>query len=181
MFLRLPISLMLLLLTRQMFFFCPLCSDFFGIKSLECRDLLTKYDAKFKHYEKDSECRTHFNRKDHLRPLYEYEIGEFKTTETAQKGMIYCGCNCGNCHLIIPPTGEVYAWRRVDGSNVGIIHKVLLGPMEKFREYTKFSKCSKCELLLYCRKCTAVENETCGNCYTEDPQCLRIIKEDLRD
>ena len=38
---------------------------------------------------------------------------------TREPGMIYGGCNCGNCHLTILPTGEVYACRRVQNSRVG--------------------------------------------------------------
>ena len=33
--------------------------------------------------------------------------------------MIYGGCNCGNCHLTILPTGDLYACRRVQNSKVG--------------------------------------------------------------
>lgn len=36
--------------------------------------------------------------------------------------MIYDSCNCGNCHLTILPTGDVFACRRVPNSKVGNVH-----------------------------------------------------------
>ncbi len=45
----------------------------------------------------------------------------FKIPETVEEGMIYSGCNCGNCHLTILPTGDIYACRRVQNSKVGIV------------------------------------------------------------
>lgn len=151
-----------------------------GIKPLEYRELLKKCDEKFKKHEKNPECKTYFNKKDHLWTLYEYETGEFKIPEDAEKDMIYGGCNCGNCHLTILPTGEVFACRRVSESKVGNIYRqslvdMWLNPMEKFREYTKFEKCSKCELLPYCRGCPAVAKGTYGNFYAEDPQCWKKV------
>ena len=43
----------------------------------------------------------------------------FKFPDGREEGMIYGGCNCGNCHLTILPTGDVYACRRVQNSRVG--------------------------------------------------------------
>ena len=74
---------------------------------------------KVKEYKNDKECVTYFNRKDHLWTLYQYETGDFIIPENAREGMIYEGCNCGNCHITILPTGEVYACRRVSDSKVG--------------------------------------------------------------
>ena len=70
--------------------------------------------------------------------------------------MIYGGCNCGNCHLTILPTGDIYACRRVQNSKVGNVFDdriadVWICQMEQYRDYTKFEKCSKCELLAFCR------------------------------
>ena len=70
--------------------------------------------------------------------------------------MIYGGCNCGNCHLTILPTGDVYACRRVQNSKVANVFTdqladVWVCQMERYRDYTKFEKCSKCELLAFCR------------------------------
>ena len=78
----------------------------------EYRSLLAMCDKKFKEYEAEG-CDTYFNKKDHLWALYEYETGAFKVPAYACDGMIYGGCNCGNCHLTILPAGDIYACRRV--------------------------------------------------------------------
>lgn len=150
-----------------------------GMTPREYRALLAECDKKFKEYEK-SGCQTYFNKKDHLWTLYEYETGEFKIPENAEKGKIYGGCNCGNCHISILPTGDIYACRRVAESRVGNIFEdrladVWITGMECYREYTKFSKCSKCELLPYCRGCPAVAKGTNGSFYGADPQCWKEI------
>lgn len=79
-----------------------------GMTPQEYRNLLAVCDKKFREYEANG-CETYFNRKDHLWTLYEYETGVFKIPETVEDGMIYGGCNCGNCHLTILPTGDVFA------------------------------------------------------------------------
>lgn len=141
----------------------------------EYRKLLSVCDRKFKEYEEEG-CDTYFNRKDHLWTLFRYESGEFRIPESAVDGMIYGGCNCGNCHLTILPSGDIYACRRVDGSKVGNINEdriadVWVTDMERYREYDKFSKCSRCRLLAWCRGCPAVAKGTNGSFYAEDPQC----------
>ena len=67
-----------------------------GMAPREYRHLLEVCDARFKAYEAAG-YDTYFNRKDHLWTLYQYETGAFKIPEDAQPGMIYGGCNCGNC------------------------------------------------------------------------------------
>ena len=141
----------------------------------EYRELLAICDKKFKEYEAEG-CDTYFNKKDHLWTLYEYETGEFKIPENVEKGMIYGGCNCGNCHLTILPSGDVYACRRVAESKVGNVFEDRLADLwvtsvESYREYEKFSKCSKCKLLAWCRGCPAVARGTYGDFYADDPQC----------
>lgn len=58
--------------------------------SQEYRKLLEICDAKYKAYEAAG-CKTYFNKKDHLWPLYEYETGQFSLPQNAEKGMIYGG------------------------------------------------------------------------------------------
>lgn len=150
-----------------------------GIEPLRYRKLLADCDRKFKEYEAAG-CQTYFNKKDHLWTLYEYETGAFKIPENTEKEMIYGGCNCGNCHLTILPTGDVYACRRVQNSKVGNVSRdrladVWVCEMERYREYTKFEKCSKCELLAFCRGCPAVASGKDGNFYAADPQCWHEI------
>ncbi len=150
-----------------------------GISPLEYRELLDICYGKFQKYEAEG-CHTYFNKKDHLWTLYEYEKGIFKIPEDAQDGMIYGGCNCGNCHMTILPTGDVYACRRVQGSKVGNVlldrlADIWVCQMEAYRDYTKFEKCSKCELLAFCRGCPAVASGKDGNFYGADPQCWKEV------
>ena len=146
----------------------------------EYRELLEICDKKFKEYEAAG-CQTYFNRKDHLWTLYEYETGAFKIPEGAKEGIIYGGCNCGNCHITILPTGDVYACRRVADSRVGNVFTdrladVWVCEMEQYREYDKFVKCSKCELKAWCRGCPAVAKGTYGDFYAADPQCWKEVE-----
>ena len=95
--------------------------------------------------------------------------------------MIYGGCNCGNCHITILPTGDVYACRRVQDSKVGNVFEDRLADiwvceMEQYRDYGKFQKCARCELMAYCRGCPAVASGTSGNFYNADPQCWKEVK-----
>lgn len=150
-----------------------------NIEPLRYRRLLEDCDRKFRQYEAEG-CETYFNRKDHLWTLYEYETGKFRIPETVREGMIYGGCNCGNCHLTILPTGDVYACRRVQNSRVGNVFSERLADvwvcqMEKYREYSKFEKCVKCELLALCRGCPAVESGRNRDFYAADPQCWKEV------
>ena len=108
--------------------------------------------------------------------MYEYETGAFKIPQNAKTGMIYGGCNCGNCHITILPSGDIYACRRAADSKVGNIFEdrladVWVTSMESYREYERFGKCARCKLLAWCRGCPAVAKGTSGSFYAEDPQC----------
>ena len=164
------------------------------------RAFLEEIDKIYSCYESDSDCVTYFNRKDHLWTLFDYEHGRFVLSEAERnrinsassaqtelvaneerKLIIRSGCNCGNCHITILPTGDIYACRRVQNSRVANIFlddlgEVWLGKMEAYRDYEKFEKCAKCELLPYCRGCPAVASgSNGGNFYAPDPQCWKII------
>lgn len=173
--------------------YCPTSEDQdTGIQPFEYRDLLDTCYKKFEAYKKAG-CSTYFNKKDHLWTLYEYEKGIFTIPSNAEAGMIYGGCNCGNSHLTILPTGDVYACRRVQNSKVGNVFEhrladIWIHQMEAYREYSNFEKCSKCELLAYCRGCPAVASGTAtvasvtagdvatpGNFYAADPQCWKGV------
>ena len=161
--------------------YCPTSGEKdVGIEPLRYRQLLADCDKKFKAY-KTAGCKTYFNKKDHLWTLYEYETGEFQIPADAKPGMIYGGCNCGNCHLTILPNGDVYACRRVQNSRVANVFEdrladVWVCQMERYREYTKFEKCAKCELLPWCRGCPAVASGRDGNFYAADPQCWKEVE-----
>jgi radical SAM protein with 4Fe4S-binding SPASM domain len=142
--------------------------------------LLAVCDQKFKAYEAAG-CQTYFNKKDHLWTLYEYETGEFQIPANALPDMIYGGCNCGNCHLTILPTGDVYACRRVQNSRVANVFEdrladVWVCEMEQYRQYDKFKKCTQCELWRFCRGCPAVASGKSGDFYDADPQCWKEIE-----
>lgn len=160
--------------------YCPTSSDKdTGMTPMEYRELLAGCDKKFKEY-KAAGCETYFNKKDHLWTLYEYETGEFKIPENAREDMIYGGCNCGNCHMTILPTGDVYACRRVQNSKVANVFEdrladVWVCEMEKYREYDNFKKCSHCELKAWCRGCPAVASGANGDFYDADPQCWKEV------
>ena len=149
-----------------------------GITPEEYRAFLDRCWHKFHMYE-EAGCHTTFNRKDHLWTLYEYEEGRFEIPADAEPGVIYSGCNCGNCHMTILPNGDLYACRRFE-SKVGNIltdrlADVWTGPMEQYRNYNDFQKCSKCELLPYCRGCPAVAYGATGSFYGADPQCWKKL------
>ena len=151
-----------------------------SISPMRYRKLLADCDKIFHNYEAAG-CETYFNRKDHLWTLYDYEMGRFQIPEDAEPDMIYGGCNCGNGHLTILPTGDVYACRRVQNSQVGNVFEKRLADLwtdelEAYRDYDKFQKCSKCELKAWCRGCPAVASSTSGgNFYAADPQCWKEI------
>lgn len=149
-----------------------------GITPEEYRDFLGTCYRKYKAYE-EQDVETYFNLKDHLFTLYEYEQGIFKLPENRNPEMIYGGCNCGNCHITILPTGEVYACRRVKDSKIGSIYTdslvdLWLNQMEDYRSFEDFSKCAKCELKAFCRGCPAVAMGSNGSFYAADPQCWKL-------
>lgn len=150
-----------------------------GMTPQAYRNLLEICQRKFDKYESEG-CNTYFNKKDHLWTLYDYEKGNFKSPEGVEAGTIYGGCNCGNCHLTILPTGDVYACRRFE-SKVGNVFEDRIADvwvcdqMESYRDYTKFKKCSKCELISFCRGCPAVTYGTTGDFYGADPQCWKEV------
>jgi len=157
--------------------YCPTSNEKdTGITPLQYKNLLDVCYKKFTEYEKKG-CNTYFNKKDHLWTLYEYEKGIFKIPENIEKNIIYNGCNCGNCHLTILPNGDLYACRRFE-SKVGNVFSdriadLWICEMEQFRDYNRFEKCSKCELLQFCRGCPAVAYGTTGDFYGVDPQCWK--------
>lgn len=116
----------------------------------------------------------------HFWRLYQWEEGLWSIPDGAREGMVYDGCHCGSGHLTILPTGEVYACRRVAWSLAGNVFEdrladLWLGPMEEYRQVESFGKCSRCELLAWCRGCPAVARGTSGSFYDADPQCWHEV------
>ena len=137
-------------------------------------------DLCWKKFEEHKGCDTTFNLKDHLWTLYRYEIGDFHPADYPDDEYVYDGCNCGNSHLTILSDGGVYACRRME-SKVGNaltedLYDLFTGPkMDVYRVYENFEKCSKCELLRFCRGCPAVAKGYHGDMYAPDPQCWKVI------
>jgi radical SAM/SPASM domain protein of ACGX system len=147
------------------------------ISPSEYREFLETCWLKFEQY-KDSG--TTFNLKDHLWTLFLYEKNLFEIPADLDDEIIYDGCNCANCHLTILPNGNIMACRRFE-SNIGNVfneqlHDVFNGDkMDLYRGYENFEKCSKCELLRFCRGCPAVAYGYTHNFYAPDPQCWKEI------
>ena len=137
-------------------------------------------DGCWKKFQEHKGCGTTFNLKDHLWTLYRYEIGDFDPKAFPDDGIVYGGCNCGNCHLTILPDGAVYACRRME-SRVGSaltddLYDLFTGPrLDAYRQYEKFEKCARCELLRFCRGCPAVAAGYHGSMYAPDPECWKEV------
>ena len=128
-------------------------------------------------YEAHRDSKTTFQLKDHLWALFLYEKGLLKLP--AGDG-IADGCNCGRNHITILPDGGVYACRRMESKVGNVKESDLYGiwtgaGMEYYRQYDKFEKCGKCELLRVCRGCPAVAYGYAGDMYAPDPQCWKEV------
>lgn len=135
--------------------------------------LLSRLWQKFEDYQ---DAGTTFNLKDHLWNLFLFEKGLFVIPEGLERQMMVDGCNCGINHMTILPTGDVYACRRME-SKIGnalsnsMVDLFVGKGMDAYRQYDQFEKCSKCELLRFCRGCPAVAYGYTKNIYAADPQC----------
>jgi radical SAM/SPASM domain protein of ACGX system len=149
------------------------------------RDLLAELWQRFSRYRGSG---TTFNLKDHLWTLFLHEKGLFKIPDGLDPDTIYDGCNCGNCHVTILPTGQVMACRRFD-SPIGKlfepgddrvttpIHDIFNGPAaDRYRCHEKMEKCARCELLRFCRGCPAVAYGYHHSFFAPDPQCWKSIE-----
>lgn len=159
--------------------YCPTGPDKdVGITPSEYRQFLADC-ATVIHELLEKGSQTRYGKKDHLWTLYDYERGRFQIPEETEPGVIYGGCHCGISHLTILPNGDVYACRRVLSSRIGNaltdnLSELWAGPMNQYRDYTRFEKCASCELMPWCRGCPAVASGTQnGNFYAPDPQCWK--------
>ena len=160
--------------------YCPTSGQKSGeyhMEPLAYRDLLEKCWRKFEEYKDRG---TTFNLKDHLWTLFLYEKGLFKIPDNLREGVIYDGCHCGICHMTILPNGDVLACRRMN-SKIGSVFETPMydlftgRELDACRDYDKFEKCSKCELLRFCRGCPAVAYGYAGSMYAPDPQCWKTV------
>ena len=142
------------------------------ISPLEYREFL---EVCWKKYEQHKNSKTTFQLKDHLWSLFLYEKGLLKLPDCDK---ITDGCNCGRNHITILPNGDIYACRRME-SKVGNVNENNLfdvwngEAMNAYRQYDKFTKCSKCELKGVCRGCPSVTYGYTHNMYDADPQCWK--------
>lgn len=162
--------------------YCPTSEDkstraSWHIEPEDYRDLLERCWEKF---EQHRDAETTFNLKDHLWTLFLYEKGLFQIPDGLDEDTIYDGCNCGNCHFTISAEGRLMACRRFD-SYVGTVHEELFDVfhgtrMERYRQHEQFEKCSRCELLRFCRGCPAVAFGYTHDFYAPDPQCWKQVE-----
>lgn len=145
----------------------------------EYRGLLLKVLEEYK-YLQENDCQTYFGRKDHLWRLLYQELGLLKPLPK-DKETIYTGCGIGSVILTILADGTVYACRRLP-VEIGKIpeqnmREIFINSPEhnKMRQVENMYKCSKCELLQFCRGCPAVAYATYGNYMAPDPQCWKEV------
>ena len=134
----------------------------------------------YEKYQEYKDRHTYFQMKDHLWTLLLYEKGVFNIPIDAEKEMVYDGCHCAISHMTILPNGDVYACRRMESKTGNVFETsmydlFLSNDMEKYRDFEKFEKCSKCELRGFCRGCPAVTYGYTGNMYAPDPQCWKAV------
>lgn len=144
----------------------------------EYKELLIQYDDKAAElYEKGT--KTYFGRKDHLFKLLDYDKGSL--VPAGDKNMIYAGCTMGITGIIVLADGTVMACRRFPSPVGKVPEEKLLDiflKSEKLNEYRNvhaLEKCSKCELLRFCRGCPAVAYGQYGDWRKADPQCWKEI------
>lgn len=144
---------------------------------LEYRDFLAEIYAHQLNLTKRG-VTTRFAFKDHLWKLFLYEKGEYQITKSTNQ--VVNGCGMGINNLSVLADGTVYACRRFI-SPVGKlpqqnITQIFLGKkLNRYRQIKKLEKCSKCELLNYCRGCPAVAWGINGSYKAIDPQCWKIL------
>ena len=161
--------------------YCPTGADrSVGLSPEEYRALLVRCAERIR-FHLAAGCRTHFDKKDHLWTLLDYEEGRFVPPENTGPNIIHDGCHCGRSHLTILPNGDVLACRRIPDSRVGSaltqsIRHLWLGPMEAYRDYGRLERCAECRLMPWCRGCPAVAAGTYGSFYSPDPQCWHTVR-----
>lgn len=145
----------------------------------EYRALLLKVFEEYKNLQ-DNECSTYFGRKDHLWKLLYQELGLLKPLPK-DKEIVYHGCGIGSCLLTILADGTVYSCRRLP-IKIGMvpiqsIRNIFINSPEhnKLRELENLEKCSKCDLMQFCRGCPAVAYGATGDYMAPDPQCWKEV------
>ncbi len=138
-------------------------------------------DSCWERYTAHRDSQTTYQLKDHLWTLYLYEKGLFHPKEDIPENTVVDGCNLGRNHVTILPDGTVYACRRMESPIGNIFEKDLYSlwtseEYDKYRQYDKFTKCSRCNLRAFCRGCPSVTYGYTHNMYDADPQCWKEIE-----
>ena len=162
--------------------YCPTSGqkrDEFHIEPLDYRKFLIECQKHIKQAAAQGST-TYFHPKDHLWTLLNWEQGTFKIPEDADPQTIYSGCHCAISHLTILPKGDVYACRRMESKVGNVFEKPLYelfmsAEMNEYRQYDQMEKCSTCELLRWCRGCSAVSYGYTKNHLAADPQCWKDL------
>lgn len=148
------------------------------LKPKEYKNLLFEALEEFRLLQ-EAGSQTTFTQKDHLWALLNKELGLFKPLPEDNK-TVYGGCQMGISFMTILADGTVYACRRFS-SKIGKVPEQKLAniflysrKLNEYRDIRKYEKCSKCELVQFCRGCPAVAyGISGGNCFSSDPQCWK--------
>ncbi|MCR4292440.1 MAG: radical SAM protein [Candidatus Kuenenia sp.] len=121
--------------------------------------------------------RTILSKKDNLWNLYYYERGLWTPPDNPDN-KIHSGCHIGRASLTVLSDGTVYACRRFESPIGKFPEQSALAiftsdSLQEYRNINKFTKCSSCSLLYFCRGCPAISFYKTGNFYGADPQCWK--------
>lgn len=128
----------------------------------------------------NTQCYTQFGRKDHLWKLLYQDLGLLKPLPDDSE-TIFGGCGIGSSILTILADGTVYACRRLPITIGNVpeesIKDIFLNSVElnKMRQERNMMKCSKCDLLQFCRGCPAISYAIHGDYMASDPQCWKEV------
>lgn len=163
------------------------------IEAEEYRCLLLSFLERYRQLVANG-CGTYFGRKDHLWKLLYQELGLFSPSEQKGRNLFeeyqIEGCQIGKFLIVVVADGTVYPCRRLP-VKIGKVPNESLGDifmnapeLNRMREIERMEKCSKCELLQFCRGCPAVAYAVSGSYFAPDPQCWKQLifrKEEERD
>jgi radical SAM/SPASM domain protein of ACGX system len=150
------------------------------LNSREYRNLLLKILEEYRCLQENGN-HTFFGRKDHLWKLLYQELGLLKPLPK-DKETIFSGCGIGSSILTILADGTVLACRRLPVEIGKVpeksIREIFINSSEhnRMRQIEHMHKCSKCDLMQFCRGCPAVAYGAHGDYMAPDPQCWKEIK-----
>lgn len=144
----------------------------------EYRNLLLEVHREYTKLNREG-AKTTFVLKDPLWLLLYDELG-LLIGKPIDNSIIYGGCVIGTA-LAILADGTVLACRRMP-LKIGKVPEQSLRDifiesesLNAFRNLSNYQKCSKCNLLQFCRGCRAVAHGITRNYFAPDPQCWRRV------